>query len=56
MAANMTMVGSTANIVALGMMDSRKGCRMTFMYWFKMGLVGSLVPMIIGTIYLLLVY
>ena len=47
---NMTMVGSTANIVALGVLENRKGYHMTLGYWIKIGLWGSLVPMTIGTL------
>ena len=53
---NMTMVGSTANIVALGILESRKGHHMTLKYWILIGLWGSLVPMAIGTAALLLFY
>lgn len=52
---NMTMVGSTANIVALGLLESRKGYHMTFTKWIYIGLVGSLVPMAVATVYLLLI-
>ncbi len=51
---NMTMVGSTANIVALGVLETRKGHHMTLGYWIKVGLWGSLVPMAIGTVALLI--
>ena len=51
---NMTMVGSTANIVALGVLEGRKGYHMTLGYWIKIGLLGSLIPMAIGTLALLL--
>ena len=51
---NMTMVGSTANIVALGVLEDRKGIHMTLGYWIKIGLWGSLVPMTIGTLALLI--
>jgi len=51
---NMTMVGSTANIVALGILEDRKGYHMTFGYWIKIGLLGSVIPMIIGTAALLI--
>ena len=50
---NMTMVGSTANIVALGILEDRKGYHMTLRYWIKIGLWCSLVPMTIGTLALL---
>ena len=52
---NMTMVGSTANIVALGVLETRKGYHMTLRYWIKIGLWGSLVPMAIGTLALLII-
>lgn len=51
---NMTMVGSTANIVALGILEDRKGYHMTLRFWVKIGLWCSLVPMAIGTLVLLI--
>jgi Na+/H+ antiporter NhaD/arsenite permease-like protein len=51
---NMTMVGSTANIVALGVLEDRKGYHMKFSHWIKIGLLGSLVPMAIATVALLI--
>ena len=51
---NMTMVGSTANIVALGILEGKKGYHMKLGYWIKIGLLGSLVPMVVGTLALLL--
>jgi len=51
---NMTMVGSTANIVSLGILEDRKGIHMTLGFWIKIGLWGSLVPMAIGTVALLI--
>ncbi len=53
---NMTMVGSTANIVALGVLEARKGYHMTLKHWILIGLWGSLVPMAIGSVALLLFY
>ena len=35
---NITLVGSTANIVALGILEKEKNIRMTFMRWFGIGL------------------
>ncbi|MFC2044749.1 SLC13 family permease [Chloroflexota bacterium] len=52
---NMTMVGSTANIVALGILEYRGGVHMTLGFWIKIGLLGSLIPMAIGTIALLII-
>ena len=51
---NMTMVGSTANIVALGILEERKGYTMKLRFWIRIGLWGSLVPMAIGTAALLI--
>jgi len=53
---NMTMVGSTANIVALGVLETRKGYHMSLKYWIKIGIWGALVPMAIGTAALLIFY
>ena len=53
---NMTMVGSTANIVALGVLETRKGYHMTLKYWIKIGVWGAVVPMAIGTAALLIFY
>jgi Na+/H+ antiporter NhaD/arsenite permease-like protein len=42
---NITMVGSTANIVALGMLEKRTGYHMTFRKWILVGLAGGLLPL-----------
>ena len=39
---NITMIGSTANIVALGMLEKKSSTRMTFFRWFKIGLLCSI--------------
>jgi Na+/H+ antiporter NhaD/arsenite permease-like protein len=36
---NITLVGSTANIVALGILEKEKNIHMTFFRWFWIGLV-----------------
>jgi len=46
---NMTMVGSTANIVALGILERKTGHLITLGYWLRIGLLASLIPMAIGT-------
>lgn len=51
---NMTMIGSTANIVALGMLEKKTGHLIGIGYWLKIGLLASLVPMAIATGALLL--
>jgi len=40
---NITLVGSTANIVALGILEKEKNIRMTFFRWFWVGLVVGVV-------------
>jgi len=52
---NMTMVGSTANIVSLGILEDRKGIHMTLGYWMKIGIWGGAVPMVVATIALLII-
>lgn len=36
---NITLVGSTANIVALGMLEKQGKSRISFLQWFKIGSV-----------------
>jgi len=45
---NMTMIGSTANIVALGMLEKRTGHLIKLGYWLRVGLLASLIPMAIS--------
>ena len=40
---NITMIGSTANIVALGMLEKRADEHITFFQWFKIGSVATLL-------------
>jgi len=47
---NMTMVGSTANIVSLGVLEDRKGIHMTLRYWMKIGIWGGAIPMVVATL------
>lgn len=51
---NMMMIGSTANIVALGVLEKRGGHLVKIGYWLRIGLPASLVPMAIGTAAILL--
>ena len=39
---NITMIGSTANIVALGMLEKHSGRHMTFFRWLRVGLLATL--------------
>lgn len=50
---NITMVGSTANIVALGMLEKQTGYRMTFRKWILIGLAGGLLPLFVAQALLL---
>lgn len=45
---NITMIGSTANIVALGMLEKRSHVQMSFMEWLKIGFISALVACIIA--------
>jgi Na+/H+ antiporter NhaD/arsenite permease-like protein len=45
---NITMIGSTANIVALGMLEKRYRTRTTFTAWLKIGLLTGLVSCLIA--------
>ncbi|QSH42211.1 SLC13 family permease [Lentisphaerota bacterium ZTH] len=40
---NITMIGSTANIVALGMLEKRSHIHVSFFQWLKVGLISSLL-------------
>lgn len=45
---NITLVGSTANIVALGILEKEKNIKMTFLRWFWVGLtVGVLTTVVV---------
>ena len=44
MGGNMTMIGSTANIVALGILE-KQGKYVTFWEWFKIGLIAVIVTL-----------
>jgi Na+/H+ antiporter NhaD/arsenite permease-like protein len=46
---NMTVIGSTANIIALGVLEKRGHGTISFVQWFKVGFVVSIVSMIIAS-------
>lgn len=50
---NITLVGSTANIVALGILEKKKNIKMTFLRWFGIGLTVGVVTTIIVWVALL---
>jgi Na+/H+ antiporter NhaD/arsenite permease-like protein len=45
---NITMIGSTANIVALGMLEKRTRTQMKFWEWLKVGFLSALVACLIA--------
>lgn len=53
---NITMIGSTANIVALGMLEKRFNYHMRFFKWLWIGLLGGCIPMLIGQIWLIFLF
>ncbi|MDD5568589.1 MAG: SLC13 family permease [Candidatus Omnitrophica bacterium] len=52
---NITLVGSTANIVALGILEKEKSLRVTFMQWFGVGLTVGIITTVIAWIAFLFV-
>lgn len=50
---NITMIGSTANIVALGMVEKRYRLRIYFLEWFRVGLVAGAVACLVAWLCLL---
>jgi Na+/H+ antiporter NhaD/arsenite permease-like protein len=45
---NITMIGSTANIVALGMLEKRYRIRIHFFEWFRVGLAAGLIASVVA--------
>jgi len=50
---NITMIGSTANIVALGMLEKHGGSQITFFQWFKIGLLCTVLSGVLAVTALL---
>jgi Na+/H+ antiporter NhaD/arsenite permease-like protein len=51
---NMTIIGSTANIVAVGLLEKRGHGTIRFGYWMKIGFLVSIASMLVATALLLL--
>jgi Na+/H+ antiporter NhaD/arsenite permease-like protein len=51
---NITLIGSTANIVALGMLEKRYRTRIAFLEWFKVGLAAGFVACFVAWLALLI--
>ncbi|MEM3571960.1 MAG: SLC13 family permease [Candidatus Bathyarchaeia archaeon] len=47
---NLTIIGSTANIVAIGMLERQKGLEISFMDWLKLGAVVSIPTLILANL------
>jgi Na+/H+ antiporter NhaD/arsenite permease-like protein len=52
---NMTVIGSTANIIAIGLLEKRGHGVIRFGYWFKIGFIVSIVAMLVAAGLLLLI-
>jgi len=50
---NITAIGSTANIVALGILEKERNIKINFVGWLKLGLIIGLVSMAIAYLALL---
>jgi Na+/H+ antiporter NhaD/arsenite permease-like protein len=49
---NMTVIGSTANIIAVGVLEKRGFGTVSFGYWFKIGFLVSIASMLVATVLL----
>ena len=49
---NMTTIGSTANIIATGMLEKRGHGTVSFWYWMKIGFIVSIASMLVATLLL----
>ena len=53
---NITMIGSTANIVALGMLEKDFHYYMRFFRWLSIGLLGGVLPMLVAQAWLMVFF
>jgi len=51
---NLTMIGSTANIIAIGMLERRRNMHITFMQWIKVGSLIAIPTLILATVLILI--
>jgi Na+/H+ antiporter NhaD/arsenite permease-like protein len=51
---NMTIIGSTANIVACGLLEKRGHGTIKFGYWMKIGFIVSIASMLVAMALLML--
>lgn len=52
---NITLIGSTANILAMDILEKKRNIRISFLHWFKIGIIVGLLTMVSAYIFLLLV-
>ncbi|HNR31667.1 MAG TPA: anion permease, partial [Candidatus Hydrogenedentes bacterium] len=50
---NITMIGSTANIVALGLLEKHSRTSVQFFQWFKIGAASALVACLVAWVLLM---
>ncbi|MGE4358116.1 MAG: hypothetical protein AB7E08_06175 [Candidatus Omnitrophota bacterium] len=51
---NITLVGSTANIVALGLLEKERGFRIKFFRWLGIGLIIGIITTLFAWLYLII--
>lgn len=51
---NLTMIGSTANLVAVGAYEKSSGQHLKFSEWFRVGIIVTLIALVIATLALIL--
>jgi Na+/H+ antiporter NhaD/arsenite permease-like protein len=49
---NLTVIGSTANIVAVGMLERQEGLTISFMDWLKAGIIVSVLTLILANLWI----
>lgn len=52
---NITIIGSTANIVAMDILEKKRNIKVSFWEWFKIGIVVGMVSMSISYLFILLI-
>ncbi len=52
---NITLIGSTANIVAISMLDKERGIKVDFMQWFRIGIMVGLATLLVSMIAIIFV-
>jgi len=53
---NITMIGSTANIVALGLLEKEQSIEVSFFKWLKLGFIIGLLSMLVAYLVIILMF